>query len=413
MSRTKIRYKFVSFLLCLMVLLILFIPSAITANAMSDEWYPPTCECNFGESTATLTLKATEVSYGSGKASLKTTYQFSASAPTELTCTLPVYCRQFEVSSYEATLKLNGVVATPSYGYGSKSTFGADYETYADILSLRESVSELDKTIKVHQFIVSATEDTSFSFSLQESDHIMYQFGRHSYTTDTRLFKVNVTASYPGSFLVFGNKPTLETTELCKVEYKELTMDEYIAEMVEFLTEMTNGIDCTDIATHRVSEFLASSNMQSDDLFLDSCSMFTYGFLDYTLPLPVGESTIVVEQPMAVGLNSLFNPRVYVGKIYAPAQTAPYSFSVNTEQYVVDSTLTLKNNAYSGDAAESITIAFCEVQKPDQVNGATPVEWEPWRIALLCVGCVIGLAGIVVFMVFVVPWNKLKKGNKR
>ena len=405
----KKSHLFLSIIGVLMATLLCNIPLSVRANAMSDVWYPPTCECSFGESIATLKTKSTEVSYGSGKASLKTTYKFTASAPTELSCTLPVYCRQFEVSSYEATLKLNGAVATPSYGYGSKHTFGADYENYADILALRENVAELDKTIKVHQFIVTATEDTSFSFSLQETDHIMYEFGRHSYSTDTRLFKVNITSSYPGSFLVFGSKPTLETTELCKVEYKELTMDEYITEMVAFLTEMTNGVDCTDIVTHRVSEFLASSNMLSDDLFLESCSMFTYAFLDFNLSLPTGESTIVVEQPMAVGLNSLFKPSVYVGKVYAPAQTAPYSFSVNTEEYVVDSTLELKNNTYGGDAAETITIAFCEVQKPDLVNGVAPTEWEPWRIALLCVAGVIGLAGIVGLLVFIVPWKKIKR----
>lgn len=214
-------------------------------------------------------------------------------------------------------------------------------------------------------------------------------------------------AQYPGSFLVFGNKPTLETTELCNVDYTELTLEEYITEAVEFLTEMTNGYDCTDIVTHRLNEFLSSNNTLSDDLFLDSVSMFTYGFLDYTLSLPVGESTVVVEQPMTVGLNSQFNPKVYVGKIYSPAQTAPLSFFVTTEQFVVDSTLTLKNNAYSGDAAESITIVFCEVQNPDLVNGAAPVRWEPWRIAVVSVCGVIGLASIVAFLVFVVPWKKI------
>lgn len=409
MIHNKMRRGIVLFLCAFAALSIILFHSTIAANAMSDEWYPPTCECNFSESVATLTSKSTEVTYNNGEASLKTTYIFSASAPTELNCTLPVYCRQFELSTYEATLKLNGATVTPSFGYGSKSAFFTDCEKYADVLSLRETLSELDSTIKVHQFIVTTTaEDTSFSFSLQENDHIMYKFGRHSYSVEPSLFKVNVTPNYPGSFIIFGNKPTLDTTELCKVEYKEMTLDEYIAEAVEFLTEMTNGCDCTDIVMHRLNEFLSSNNRISDDLFLDSVSQFTYGFLDYTLPLPVGESTIVVEQPMAVGLNSQFNPRVYVGKIYAPAQTAPYSFSVNTEQYVVDSTLKLKNNAYSGDATETITIAFCEVQKPDLVNGAAPVEWEPWRIALLCVAGVIGLAGIVVFLVFIVPWNKIK-----
>lgn len=408
------RSRFFTFIMLVVFMLVLFsVQFTVSANAMSDVWYPPTCECSFNETTATLSSKSTEICYNSGEASLKTTYNFSASAPAELKCTLPVYCRQFEVSTYEATLKFNGDTVTPTYGYGSKSAFFNNCETYADIISLRENVSELDMTIKVHQFIVTATEDTSFSFSLQEADHIMYQFARHSYTGNTRLFKVNVTTSYPCSFLVFGNKPTLETTEHCEVEYKELTMDEYITKMVAFFTEMTNGVDCTDIVTHRVSEFLASPNTMLDDLFLDSCSMFTYAFLDFNLALPIGESTIVVEQPMAVGLNSLYNPRVYVGKIYSPAQTAPFSFSVNTEQFVVDSTLELKNNSYSGYVAESITIAFCEVQNPDLVNGATPVEWEPWRIALLCVACVLGLAGIVVFMIFIVPWKKIKRGKTR
>ena len=407
MIRIK-KHLIVLFFFCIFATLSYFsITTAFVANAMSDDWYPPTCECSFGESAATLTSKTSVVNYNSGKASLTTTYKFSAAAPTEMRCTLPVYCRQFELSTYEATLKFNGATITPYYGYGSKSTFFTACETYADILSLREILSELDTTIKVHQFIVSSTEDTSFSFSLQETDHIMYQFGRHSYSNATRLFKVNLTPSYPGSFLVFGNKPTLEATELCKVDYTELTLDEYITEAVEFLTEMTNGYDCTDIVTHRLNEFLSSNNFLSDDLFLDSVSMFTYGFLDYSLSLPVGESTIVVEQPMTVGLNSLFNPRVYVGKIYSPAQTAPFSFSITTEQFVVDSTLTLNNNAYSGDAAESITIAFCEVQNPDLVNGATQVKWEPWRIAVVSVCGVIGLASIVAFLVFVVPWKKI------
>lgn len=411
MIRSRSRYFIFIILGAFVALIFLSSPLTVFANAMSDVWYPPTCECSFSESAATLTSKSTEVSYNSGEASLKTTYSFSASAPTELSCTLPVYCRQFELSTYEATLKLNGAIVTPSYGYGSKSTFFNDCETYADILSLRETISELDSTIKVHQFIVTTTEDTSFSFSLQETDHIMYKFGRHSYRTDTRLFEVNVTPSYPGSFLVFGNKPTLETTELCKVEYKELTLNEYITEMVAFLTEMTNGIDCTDIITHRVSEFLASSNMQSDDLFLDSVSLFTYGFLDYTLSLPVGESTIVVEQAMAVGLNSQFDPKVYVGKIYSPAQSAPLSFSVVTEQYVVDSTLKLKNNTYNGDAVETLTIAFCAVKNPSSVNGSG-LYFPPWLIAVEVILGVI-VVGLVTFMiVYFVRWKKSSKGKK-
>lgn len=406
MFRSKSVAFFSLFLCTIAALFVFYIPISTTANAMSDEWYPPTCECSFGESAATLTSKSTEIRYDNGKASLKTSYTFFASTSTKLTCTLPVFSRQFELSMYEATLKLNDSTATPSLGYGSKSAQFYGSESYEEVLSLREALSELDTTIKVHQFIVSSTEDASFSFSIQKTDHIMYKFGWHSYSVEPSLFKVNITPNQPGSFLVFGNKPALETTEFCKVEYKEMTLNEYITEMVGFLTEMTNGYDCTDIVTHRLNEFLSSNNRISDDIFLDSVFLFTYGFLDYTLQLPVGESTIVVEQPMAVGLNSLYSPRVYVGKIYAPAQTAPYSLSVNTEQYVVDSTLQLKNNAYSGNAAESITIAFCEVQKPNLVNGVVSTKWEPWRIAVVSIGCVIGLASIISFVILIVKYKQ-------
>lgn len=407
MTRSKFRYRLLSVICALVALSLLILPSTLTANAISDEWYPPTCECSFGESVATLTSKSTEVTYNNGKASLKTTYIFSASAPTELTCTLPVYCRQFELSDSEATLKLNGATATPSYGYGSKSTFFTGCDSYADVLSLRETLSELDTTIKVHQFIVSSTEDTSFSFSLQKTDHILYQFGRHSYSVEPSLFKVNVTPNYPGSFIIFGNKPTLDTTELCKVEYKEMTIDEYITESVEFLTEMTNGYDCTDIVTHRLNEFLSSDNRISDDLFLDSVSLFTYGFLDYSLSLPVGESTIVVEQPMALGLNSLYTPSVYVGKIYAPAQNVPFNFTVATEEYVLESTLALQNNAYRGESAESITIAFCSVSKPTARDyGSNQPKLPTWAIV------VISICGVVV-IACVIYWIYLLVHRKR
>lgn len=190
----------------LATLSVLSMSTTFVANAMSDDWYPPTCECSFGESSATLASKSTAINYGNGTASLTTTYIFSASTPTELTCTLPVFCRQFELSTYEASLRLNGSIVTPGYGYGSLAARFFGCETYSDVLSLRETLSELDSSIMVHRFIVSATEDTSFSFSLQEKDHIMHSFGRHSYSSNTRLFEVNITPNFPGSFLSNGKK---------------------------------------------------------------------------------------------------------------------------------------------------------------------------------------------------------------
>ena len=176
------------------------------------------------------------------------------------------------------------------------------------------------------------------------------------------------------------------------------------------MTEMANGVDCTEIVTHWVTNFLSSDSKVSEDRLLDDCTSLSYAFLDFSLELPMGESTIVVEQPMAVGLNSHYDPRVYVGKIFSPAQSAPLSFSVATEQYVVDSTLSLNNNSYSGNAVETVTIAFCAVKDPALVNPPT-VAWEPWRIAVLCVACVLGLASIIWLIVGLVTWKKSSKKN--
>ena len=81
MVRSRFRY-WLALLLCAIVSLSFFlVPSALVANAMSDEWYAPTCEANFGESaTATLSSKTTVVTYNEGSARLSTTYKFSASA---------------------------------------------------------------------------------------------------------------------------------------------------------------------------------------------------------------------------------------------------------------------------------------------------------------------------------------------
>lgn len=401
MFHSKTHNTFIFFLCAFIALSFFIFPSAVTANAMTDVWTAPTCEAYFSETaTATLTSKSAVVKYDGETATLKTTYTFSASSPSTLVCTLPVFCRQFEVANYKATLFLNGESITPTYGYSSKSSFGI--ETYADILALREQLSNIDTNIKVHEFIVSTDEETHFSFSLQETDHILYAFGRHSYTSATRTYDVTITPKQPGSFIVFGSKPSLTTTEQCSVSYTEKTLDEYTTEMVSFLREMTNGVDCTDIVTHRVNEFLSSNYRHSTDLFLDSCNLFTYAFIDYSLLLPTGESTIVVEQPMALGLNSLYKPYVYVGKIYSPAQNAPLEFSVDSEQYVIESTIPLKNKKYNGDATESITICFCEAKEPSPVNGSTTTPWEPWRIAVVTIGCVIGVAGITASIVLMV-----------
>lgn len=409
MLRSKFRYCLAIFFCSIVSLSLFLVPSALVANAMSDSWYPPTCEANFGDSTtATLSSKSTVISYNEGTARLTTTYKFTASAPTTLSCSLPIYCRQFEAASCDASLTLNGTLATPTYGYSFDSPFAHGSESYSDILALREKSSTIDPTLAVHEFTVSATEDATFSFSLQPEDRMIYELFRHKYTAATRLYEVNVSPNSPCIFIVFGNKPTVDASELCSITYSQKTLDEYIAESNEFMTEMANGVDCTEIVTHWVTNFLSSDSLVSEDLFLDECSRFSYAFWDYSFELPTGESTIVVEQPMAVGLNSLYDPRVYVGKIFSPAQSAPLSFSVATEQYVVDSTLTLNNNSYSGNAVEAVTIAFCAVNDPALVNSPT-VAWEPWRIAVLSFGCVLGAVGIVWLVIVLV---KMKKSHK-
>ncbi len=413
MLRHRFRYCII-FLLCAIVSLSFFIPSAMVANAMSDEWYAPTCEANFGASaTATLSSKATVVSYNEGSARLSTTYKFSASAPTTLSCSLPVFCPLYDVTSCGASLSLNGTIATPTYGYSWGSLFGSATDSYSNILGLREILSDIDSSVPVHQFFVTASEESEFSFSLQPEDRMIYELGRHSYSSATRLYQVKVSpnANNPCYFFVFGDKPNVTASEHCSITYKELTLDEYLAENIGFVTELSNGLDATNLVTHWVTEFLSSDVKVREDTLFNDCSRHSYAFLDYSLELPSGESTIVVEQPMAVGLNSQFEPRVYVGKIYSPAQSAPLSFSVATEQYVLESTLALKNNSYNGDAVEAVTIAFCAVKDPSLVNGSDDPSWRfpPWLIAVEVILGVI-VVGLVTFMI--VAFVKSKKSSK-
>ena len=413
MVRSRFRY-WLALLLCAIVSLSFFlVPSALVANAMSDEWYAPTCEANFGElSTATLTSKATVVSYSDGSARLSTTYKFTASAPTTLSCTLPVYCRLYDVPNCGASLSLNGTAVTPTYGYGWDSPFFNSSESYSEVMALREKISDCDATVSVHHFVVSATEESEFSFSLQEDDRMLFDFGRHKYTAATRLYEVTASSNFPCIFVVFGSKPTITADDGCSITYRELTLDEYRAEAVEFMSALANGVDCANVVTHWLSEFLSSDIKVRNDSLFDDCSMFSYAFIDYALELPSGESTIVIEQPMAVGLNSQFDPRVYVGKIYAPAQSAPLSFSVVTEQFVVDSTLTLKDNTYNGDAVEAVTIAFCAVKAPNPVNGST-THFPPWLIAVEVILGVIAVGLIALSIFSFVKWKKASKEEKK
>ena len=408
MLRSRFRYCLALVFCAVFSFSFLLVPSTSIANAMSDSWYPPTCEANFGETaTASLSSKSTLVTYSEGSARLTTTYKFTAATPTTLSCSLPVYCRQYEVSTCGASLSLNGVAATPTYGYSFKSTFmGSD--SYAEILALREKQTTLDNTLPVHTFSISATEEAEFSFSLQPDDHLIYKFGRHTYYTANRLYEVKVSPNMPCYFIVFGNKPTVDASEQCTVTYTQKTISEYIAEATEFMTQMANGVDCSEIVTHWVMNYLASDSLVREDRMIDECGLMSYAFLDYSLALPVGESTIVIEQPMAVGLNSLYEPKVYVGNIFSPAQTAPLSFSVDTEQYVVDSTLALNNNSYSGNAVEAVTIAFCAVKSPNLVNPPS-VVWEPWRIAVVSVCGVVGVAAVIILVITTVQYIKSRK----
>jgi len=414
MLRSRFRYCLAVLIFTIVSLSLFLVPSALVAKAMSDVWYPPTCEVNFGESTtATLSSKSTVVSYNEGSARLSTTYKFLASAPTTLSCTLPVYSPLYDVENCGVSLSLNGSTANPTYGYSWGSLLGSATDSYADILALREKQSDIDSTVSVHQFIASATEESEFSFSLQEGDYMIYELGRYSYTVATRLYEVKVSpnANNPCYFIIFGNKPTVSVSEHCSITYKEMTLDEYLAESIGFVTELTNSVDATNLVTHWVNAFLSSDVKVREDSLFDDCSRRSYAFLDYLLELPSGESTIVVEQSMVFGLNSQFDPRVYVGKIYSPTQSAPLSFSVSTEQYVVDSTLALKNNSYNGDAVEAVTLAFCAVKDPVRVNGSASSSWRfpPWLIAVEVILGVI-VVGLVTFMI--VSFIKRKKASK-
>lgn len=277
----------------LATLSVLSMSTTFVANAMSDDWYPPTCEANFGETaTASLSSKSTLVTYSEGSARLTTTYKFTAATPTTLSCSLPVYCRQYEVSTCGASLSLNGVAATPTYGYSFKSTFmGSD--SYAEILALREKQTTLDNTLPVHTFSISATEEAEFSFSLQPDDHLIYEFGRHTYYTANRLYEVKVSPNMPCYFIVFGNKPTVDASEQCTVTYTQKTISEYIAEATEFMTQMANGVDCSEIVTHWVMNYLASDSLVREDRMIDECGLMSYAFLDYSSLSPLASPPLL------------------------------------------------------------------------------------------------------------------------
>lgn len=158
---------------------------------MSDEPYPPTCELSFANTAnAPLLSKSSVVNYNDGTARLSTTYKFSASEPTTLVCSLPVYCQLFDAANCGASLFLNGTKATPAYRYAFRSPFFSNTDSYSDIIALRESQADLDRSIAVHKFVASATNETTFSFSLQPKDHILYTFNRHKYTAANRLYEV-------------------------------------------------------------------------------------------------------------------------------------------------------------------------------------------------------------------------------
>lgn len=410
MLHSKKRNCIILLLCSLFVVFSLFPHSPLVANAMSYSWYPPTCELSISDVPGvTVTSKSTTVEYSAERKRLVSTYRLTNDGePSMVTCILPYFTQYSEVKQADAVLSLNDTPVTAVYGFSSLHSTLFGVESYSDIMdSFYDEEYPLDFKAECHEFVITTKVNSSFSFSLDESDHLLYDFNRHTYTAASRQFDVTVYPSVPAHFIVFGEKPTVSAEPECSVEYEKRTVKDLYHQWLEFSKLDAPNSDSAPILYARLSEFLASSYMLTESELLNSCFGNGYAFLIYYVTLPTGTSTISVSQPMTFGINSQLKPTVYVGKILAPAQSAPLSFSVTTNQFVVDSTLALNNNSYSGDAVEAVTIAFCTVKAPTLVNSPT-VAWEPWRIAVVSLCGVLGIAAIVFLIVALIKWKRAK-----
>lgn len=150
----------------------------------------------------------------------------------------------------------------------------------------------------------------------------------------------------------------------------------------------------------------------NEDLYSD-CYSNGYAFFDYVLDLPSGESTIVVTQPLKLGTNSLYKPTIYVGQILSPAQMDSLSFSATTDQFLIDCTVPLNNNSYSGKAVESFKLAFCAEKTPNPVADNVKRVYPPWLIAVEIILCVFIIASLIFLVVsFIINKKSYNEKNK-
>lgn len=411
MLRSKLRYCFVILICFCAILLASTALAPLTANAMTQDWYSPTCEMVFDSSNAVITSKSTEIKYGNGKATLVSTYQLHADSATTLDCTLPLYGRLCEFPSNEVKITYQGEIIEDGlwFDYSSRNTSFFEAESLEDIMSFRADTVAFDPGIVIHEYTITASENTSFSFNLNESNRMLYVFGSHSYNALKRLYTVNINARQGAHLLIFGDALDLESSDAYSVDASETTLGEYADYILEtYVNEMSDGRDCTELLRYRFGEFMAAEYGVMEEFTLwDSCFRVGYAYQHLTLEVAAGDSTLSVSQPMNIGYNYAFTPLVYVVKILSPRSTAPLSFKVTTEEYVLESTIALTNNAYSGESAESITIALCSVQKPTPKDAPTN-KLQPWQIAVCAVCGVVGVAAIAAMVVCIVKWKKSK-----
>ena len=131
-------------------------------------------------------------------------------------------------------------------------------------------------------------------------------------------------------------------------------------------------------------------------------------YLDYSVELPAGNSTITISQPVRLGFNTIFEPAVRVARILSPTVSSPTEFTIDSDYYIVYCDLPLSNTSYSGNNVEDISISLCSVKNPKASNTGQPLSTT--QIVILSIGCPILGVLLIIIIVNSVRYIKQKKG---
>lgn len=406
-------YKGLIFFMFLLLVSSFILQPIIHASAMTDEWVPPAFQAEVKD-TATVHLLSQKsiLSYRNDSAVLTTTYTVSNSGESTLhSWTLPFFSYYLSDNDHGITCSVNDAIVTPSHGYSKRHTYTYDIDSYDKVMDSRVGSPSLNLDMDCFDYTVTASEDTVFAFELAPDSRILYTFGRHTYYSEKRRFEMKLaTMGERTHFTVFGSAPTLELTDACIVESRELSLGEYIDEYAEAMSNVNVEYDYKELAMIKIGEFLSSDYLYTDHDLYNACFSASYIYLDYSAELPTGNSTITISQPVRLGFNTLFKPTVRVAKILSPTISAPTEFSIDSDFYIVYSDLTLSNNSYSGNNVEDISVSLCSVKNPKTADAGQPLSTT--QIVILSIGCPILGVLMIIFIVNLVRYIKQKKGLK-